>query len=95
MKEIKKVKVEVEKEEVTGVTCDQCGKEVDLYHYYDSTTSHNNWGSDSHESVELQDFCSLECVLEYVKKYFIGEPGEDRNTYEITIEKNKRYNPRG
>ena len=90
MKEITKYVVEVEKERVSKVICDQCGKEVDLYHYYDSTTSHNNWGSDSHESVELQDFCSLECALEYAKNYL--ENGS--TTYEIKIEKTKRYNPR-
>ena len=92
--EVKEVIVKKEKE--IAIICDKCGKlianeqEMDSDrrkggYYYHVTTSHGDWGNDSHESLEWNDFCSTECMLDFFNKYI--ESKSDTLQFEFEREK--------
>lgn len=60
---------------VTGVECDVCEKVIPAsWHdenskYFEVTTGHHDWGSESIESRETIDVCP-ECLLKYISDYF-------------------------
>lgn len=69
---------------LTKITCDICKKEIQLrQNYYNVTTSHNDWGNDSHESIKYKEICSDECL----KKEFDIYLQLESNTKSIEIEK--------
>ena len=73
--------------------CDVCRKELlqrndGLYDYYRIVTHHNNWGNDSIDSFETMDFCCMDCMMEYIRKYWNDKregyiPGRD--TYRMEV----------
>ncbi len=70
---IKKVKkVTEEKEVITSVRCDNCGKiatkEYTPDSWYRFSSFHREWGNDSIDSYEYYDVCSPEC---YIEKFII------------------------
>lgn len=48
--------------------CDVCGKEI-TGEYYNVTTSHNDWGCNSADSIECEDACSEECLRKLFDEY--------------------------
>ena len=60
---------------VTGIKCDCCEKVIpvgrwrsDDNKYYEITTGHHDWGSESIESRKTVDICP-ECVDKYISEY--------------------------
>lgn len=65
------------------IYCDTCEKlifdtqDIDTYNnpcrhrtqYWEVTTGHYDWGNDSCDSVETQQYCSKECLTKAFKKY--------------------------
>lgn len=73
---------------MSKVVCDVCGKEINKGDIgYEVTTSHNDWGVESDESVICKDICSDECLRKEFEEYMKF----NSNTKEIEIEK-KNYN---
>ena len=76
---------------VIGKKCDYCGAEILPWHwetknpYYEIVTGHNDWGSDSGESREHTDACSVRCLRLAMDKYYADES----NTAYIEIEKRR------
>ena len=60
---------------VVGIECDVCEKVIptnqwrdDKAKYYEITTGHHDWGSESIESRETVDVCP-DCVIKYISDY--------------------------
>lgn len=92
--EVKRVVTEKVRECI-GIECDNCGKVIygDTlgYSYYDRiyyevTTSHNDWGNDSCESIQHFDICP-DCITDFVDRYFKKAKKDDISTARIEIEK--------
>ena len=84
MKHKIKTYVNVEKEIVDKLTCDICGKEIkEGKLYYSVTTSHDDWGNDSIDSIEYKDICSDECLRNELENYIKFES----DTKHISIDK--------
>ena len=78
MKEVKKVKVEVEQEKIIALICNKCGKrvemedrdnweEINLMHSFDV-----GFGFGSNYDLETWEFILCEsCLLEFVKTFAI------------------------
>ena len=82
--DIKETKeVTVKQEVVVAKKCDVCGKEIHGKHWL-LTTSHNDWGNDSCESIKYEDLCSEDCVQEKLKEYFLK--CKDSDTQEFSLE---------
>jgi hypothetical protein len=60
----KTIKAEI----VENIKCDICGKEIDGK-FWILTTSHEDWGNDSVDSVEYFDICSTECINKALNDY--------------------------
>lgn len=73
----------IEKKEVVAeVRCDVCRKKIINEYLYEVTTSHNDWGNDSWESLHIYDICSDECLSNMVDKYL----KDKSNTKKMEIE---------
>ncbi|KAA6450971.1 hypothetical protein [Bacillus swezeyi] len=85
MRNYEKKEVTIIKEIETEIICDTCKKVINTKdrsaHYYKVRTSHARWGNDSHESAEYWDFCSYECLIEHMNKFF--ENGANTDNYDI------------
>lgn len=71
--------------ELVGIKCDICGKLIpvdkrgyknDKCKYFEVTTGHNDWGSESCESIEHRDICP-ECVSGFVAEYLANAEGTE------------------
>lgn len=98
MKEYIKVERKIFDEKIFKITCDKCGKIIPRKkagdfitpgnpRYYEIITKHNNWGNDSHESIEYYQYCSSECFIPFVEEYF-----NKKNSGAIDMEIETRYN---
>lgn len=76
--------------ELDGIQCDRCKRVIsmDQYksnrkgaRYFEVTTGHNDWGSESIESIEDHDICP-ECLTDFINAYL---KEEDSNTAYIGI----------
>lgn len=84
----------------TSIVCDKCGKEIicrdeperygdwSAQRYYNVTTGHFDWGSDSCESIKRFDICT-DCISTFVADYF--EKNKKSNTAYIEIESECAY----
>ena len=68
------------------IKCDICKKDIEDETYYEVTTSHNDWGNDSWESLHTADICSDECLSKMFNEYL--ELNSD--TKKIEVEKVNR-----
>lgn len=71
-------------------TCDNCGanivkKEDDLYDYFRTITHHYDWGNDSCESYEAQEFCCWACLMKGIEKYWKSEYPHRSDSREMKI----------
>ena len=68
---------------LAGVKCDVCGHIIepptvpyewmeDKYKYYNVTTGHNDWDSNSFDSIEHYDICP-KCINKFVADYLGNE----------------------
>lgn len=78
---IKKEKVMVSEKRY----CDVCNKEI-TGHHWQVTTGHNDWGSDSCESIEHYDVCSPLCLWSSILNDYIDRSNNSTNTEYISIE---------
>lgn len=77
-------KVERMEKVLIGVCCSECKKKLnegDLF--FDVTTHHNHWGSESIESIERHELCSMKCLQIHLKIHFEHEGFVDGMSYEI------------
>ena len=81
------------REVIVGKICDFCKKPVDPINYFVVTTSHNDWGNDSVESIVHKDACSPECVLTFATDYITKSFEDVVNTRTIEVE-HRRYIPK-
>jgi hypothetical protein len=71
------------------IKCDSCERdinELDTAFYYEVTTHHNLWGNDSIDSFEHLEFCSYDCLLKDMSRYF----SDADVTYAYEIERNNK-----
>jgi hypothetical protein len=69
---------------LTKIVCDRCKKEIEKEkHYYEVTTEHEDWGSESIESIDDKDICSDECLQKEFESYLEFKS----NTKQIRIER--------
>ena len=66
--------------ELLGFKCDICEREIRFHEktpeqgrmiflkYFDVTTSHNDWGTDSYESLRHYDICP-DCITKFTTDY--------------------------
>lgn len=73
--------------------CDLCGKEI-TEDYWKVETRHSDWGSESIESLEYFDICSVECLGEKFKEYS-DESDNGDNTLEFKAEHRNWSDVRG
>ena len=73
------------------IKCDICKKDIEDETYYEVTTSHNEWGNDSWESLHTADICSDKCLSKMFNEYL--ELNSD--TKKIEVEKVNRKNRDG
>lgn len=78
-----KEKVIAHFQELKGVKCDVCGRLISPKwgrckdnKYYEVTTGHNDWGSDSFESRKHHDICP-NCISAFVTKYLEEARGSE------------------
>jgi len=68
----KKVWKEVSVCEEGELTCDACGKVIDILKqdkiYYHINSGHYEWGNDSIDSINDEDACCEECMINLVRK---------------------------
>ena len=78
-----KITEKVEKKYLTdalaSVQCDGCKKDITAQ-YFAVTTQHDDWGNDSHESVQEFEFCSAACLTPHMTKYLNAAQGTDEYT---------------
>ena len=87
MKEYKQKEVVKKKKVLVAVNCDTCKEQIEVQKgYYSVTTSHHLWGNDSIDSVEHHDFCSMECMVPHLKRYY--DNPEVSEEYEISFTDN-------
>ena len=71
------------------LTCDACGKVIDITKqdetYYSVLSGHNDWGNDSSDSIKEEDACCDECLIALVNKWL--EKWKGYNTAYINIER--------
>lgn len=68
------------------IRCDVCDKKIkNREKYFEVTTSHNDWGNDSVDSIRYKDVC-VNCINKFVEDYL--EEYKNSNTAEIEIESN-------
>lgn len=88
-REVKKIE-----EVLMEIKCDECKADINspsINHYYEVTTSHSRWGNDSVDSIKHYDFCSFNCVIKHMTKYF--ENDRDTDDYEIERIDKSIYRP--
>ena len=74
------------------IVCDGCKKEINPKQgYFHVSTSHNDWGNDSIDSLEQYDFCSPDCLYEFARPYIQDSYNQRFNTCDIDIEHVKGY----
>jgi hypothetical protein len=64
-------KKQVIQETAIGIKCDVCGKKTldpNDSAYYNFSSHHTDWGSDSQDSFEVHDVCSSVCYLAKLKE---------------------------
>lgn len=91
MKIKEKQQIMIDKEVDVRIICDECRREIRNReninkrlrgsHYYEVTTHHHDWGNDSIDSYKYLDFCSFECMVEYMKRYY--ESGNGSESYDV------------
>lgn len=73
------------------LTCDACGKVIDIMKqngtYYSILSGHREWGNDSCDSIEDLDACCDECLNTLVNKWL--EKWKGYNTAYINIERER------
>lgn len=47
------------------------------YPYFEVTIHHHDWGNDSVDSFRDLDFCSLECMLAHMERYYKSAIGTE------------------
>lgn len=70
---------------LTKIKCDKCDGE--LRHkdrYYEATSGHHLWGSDSNQSIDVHDFCSMKCVNKAMRKYFKDVRNEETHYFNVS-----------
>lgn len=83
--------------EILGITCDICKRElrfpgirtpscVPFIKYFEVTTSHQDWGNDSVDSLTNYVICQ-DCIAEFVTDY-LNNDCVDSDTASIDIETN-------
>ena len=78
MKVTEKIIKQVESEIIIDLKCDCCGNIIkEKYDYYSVTIGHYDWGNDSPDSVQCQDYCSIECLTSAIKKYYEKANGSE------------------
>ncbi len=85
---MQKTVVEKTVETVESITCDVCSNVIVVGSkalYYEVSTMHNHWGSDSWESREHYDMCSKECLMKHLQSY-IDQSNVDGYSYDIETE---------
>lgn len=80
------------------IICDVCGKEIvtrekPKSEYWELGTQHHDWDSDSCESYEHYDLCSVECVRKKFEDYL--KDCENSCTQEFELKQNMTYFSRG
>jgi hypothetical protein len=95
--ETKIITSQKEEESKVAAMCDFCSKELELtdevYYkfkkdskiikrYVGLTTSHNDWGNDSEDSVETYQFCCIKCCLDWILSH---EKALNTDTREFNI----------
>ena len=57
---------------ISSYECDCCGKKVEASNrpdsWYGITSGHQSWGSDSVDSIDRIDSCSIECLSKQLKE---------------------------
>ena len=86
MKIYTKKEVFIQEDVLEKIKCDICRKEIKDEYYYEVTTSHNDWGNDSWESLHISDICSNECLSKMFDEYLKFKS----NTKKLEIEKVSR-----
>ncbi len=74
--------VEKKERNLEYIRCDCCNKKVE--NYFKVTTSHNDWGRDSCDSIETKEIC-ISCIDEFLSSYI----KEMSDTGDIEIEKKR------
>ena len=86
-KEMREINVCVEGE----LTCDACRKVIDITKqegsFYHINSGHNEWGTDSIDSIDDLDACCDECLIILVNKWLDRWKGY--NTAYINIERRR------
>lgn len=99
-KTTKKVIKEVEELESAVIVCDICGKELQYTQtafvspvavYYEITTGHHDWGSESCESIEHKDACCDECLSRFTQEWLQNAEVIESNTAYIDIRKTRHW----
>lgn len=49
--------------------------------YWEAVTGHNDWGSDSFESIKTHDICSTKCLDKLVEAYELVSKNSDNSWY--------------
>lgn len=70
--------------------CDNCGadiveKEDGLYDYFRMITQHSDWGNDSCDTVEANEFCCYDCLMKAIEKYWKSEYPYREDSREMRI----------
>lgn len=84
--ETKEVTITKTVEKVIGIVCDECKNDIPNKEYFEVTTSHNQWGNDSIDSVNELDICSLNCLTKNMNEYYKN----GSHTYQYEIEQVRR-----
>lgn len=87
MKQSIKTNVIMEKNLVTGITCDECKQKIRASQdYFEVNTYHDNWGRDSIDSHEHFDICDRECLIIHMEYYYKQNTGSGYH-YKVESEK--------
>lgn len=79
------------KRRVVGVECDICKRLITPptgyawlgSRYFEVTTGHNDWGSESCESIEHRDICP-DCIVDFTSTYISNADGSEYLKIETT-----------
>lgn len=72
----------IQQEVAVGIECDVCGKrtsDINDPDFYNFSSHHSDWGSDSEDSYENHDVCSAHCYIDILK---VLESENDSQTFE-------------
>lgn len=66
--------------------CDCCGKEIQG-EYFEAFSGHDEWGADSGDSYEHNEYCSLECLMKAIEEFYTTGYGKNYRNSFYNIEK--------